>query len=132
MNNNIEKNLKKYYRNISRELSCDRKEKQDMLNTIKGTVKSYQEDHPSADIDEIISYFGNPGDIAQAYYDTEMSEKITEKIKTGKKMIFCVIAALTIALVVYIMAISTAVIADLNGSNGHFSEPVIENIIQVK
>lgn len=128
MNNTIEKDLEKYYHDVSKALACSTKKKQNIISCLKKGVQSYLADNPNATIEEIIEYLGKPNDIADEYYSNETGKEITKNIKTGRKILFCVVVSLVLALVVYIMAISIMVISDVQGSNGHYDTPVFNEV----
>ena len=129
MKNNIEKDLKKYYNDISKSLTCNRKKKQNIINTIKKNVKLCRENNPNINIDEIINYFGKPNDIAEAYYDTEMAEDISSNIKLSHKILICTVTALALALLIYIAIVVTALMHSIK-SESAYGETIITETSQ--
>lgn len=129
MKNNIEKDLKKYYHDISKSLTFNRKKKQNIINTIKMNIKSYRENNPNANIDEIINYFGTPNDIAESYYDTETAGDISTRIKLSRKILICTVSALTLVLLIYIVIVVTALIHSIH-TESSYSETIITETSQ--
>ena len=54
MTNNLSKELKKYYREIGKFLSCSNKEKKNIIGSIKSSVECYLSENPDSNIDDII------------------------------------------------------------------------------
>lgn len=124
MKNNLKKELDKYYHDISKALPRNRKK--EFLTDIKNGVNSYLADNPEATIDDVITFIGEPKDIADEYYANETGEEITKGIKIGKKIVFSVIIVLVIAIIIYIIAISKIMIDDEKGDHGHYTVDISE------
>ena len=92
MANEINRELKNYYGEISKVLICSGREKREIINSIKESVSCYLNEHPEADIDEIRSIFGTSKEVAEEYLNNETAESIRTKIKRGNAVILTVIA----------------------------------------
>lgn len=129
MTKNLNKELKQYYHEIGKFLSCDNRKKKNILGLIKTSVECYLSDNPNSTIDDIIKNFGSPKDISCEYYNNENPEEITANIKKSKKIVMCVVATLCFALLIYIAVIVTALINDIN-STASYSETVFTETSQ--
>ena len=87
MANEINRELKNYYGEISKVLICSGREKREIINSIKESVSCYLNEHPEADIDEIRSIFGTSKEVAEEYLNNETAESIRTKIKRGNAVI---------------------------------------------
>ena len=124
MTNNIEKDLKKYYKDISKTLPRGRKK--EIIRTIKSSVDSYLAENPNAKIDEVINYFGEPNDIAQSYYDNEKAEDISSKIKLSHKILICIVTVLALALLIYIVFVVKALIHSIQTESAYSITTITE------
>ena len=97
--------LKRYYAKIKAHLPCPQKVKNDIIEQIKSSTSDYISNHPEANAQEIMNYFGSAESIAQSYIsveDEEMASKIIKRTKTIKTVltlfaIVVLILALTIS-----------------------------------
>ena len=124
MKDNFEKELKKYYHDISKALPRERKK--EFLADIKKSVNSYLANNPEATIDDVITFIGNPKDIADEFYANETGEKITKELKFGKKIVFGVIIVLILAFIIYIIAIAKIVIMAEKTDDGYYTIEISE------
>lgn len=132
MTKNLSKELKQYYHEIGKALTCNNREKKNIINSIKTSVECYLSENPDLTIDDIIKKFGSAKDIAEEYYNNESAENITAKMKKSKKILLCVVATLGIALLIYIVIVVTALIHGMEGSDGHYVDsPLTEEVSQI-
>lgn len=128
MTKNLNKELKQYYHEIDKILSCNNRKKKNILESIKTSVECYLSENPDSSIDDVIERFGSPKEIADEYYYSEGSEAISAKMKKSKKILICVIATLCLALLIYIAVVISALIHDMNATDGDFNSLTIEEI----
>lgn len=126
MANEINRELKNYYGEISKVLICSGREKREIINSIKESVSCYLNEHPEADIDEIRSIFGTSKEVAEEYLNNETAESIRTKIKRGNAVILIVSIAVTIALIVFIAAICFELLESSSISHGYTKEYITE------
>lgn len=100
MKNNLEKELDKYYRQISKALP--REGRNTLLPDIKAGVNAYLAENPEATIEDVVAYVGTPECIAGEYYANQDSTKITREIKASSVILTVVISIVTFVLTVYI------------------------------
>ena len=126
MTKNLSKELKKYYHEIGKFLSCCNKEKQKIIGSIKSSVECCLSENPDSNIDDIIKKFGSPKDIADEYYNNESTEEISAKMKKSRKVLLCIVATLGIALLIYIVVIVTSLIHNMNAADSYSETVIIE------
>lgn len=100
MTRNLNKELKKYYRDISKALSGS-KEKKAIITQIKSSVNHYLEENQDATISDVVNRIGSPQQIADEYIDNQSNDEIAAKIKVGKRILIIAISSLVLALVIY-------------------------------
>lgn len=125
MTKNLSKELKQYYHEIGKALTCNNREKKNIINSIKTSVECYLSENPDLTIDDIIKKFGSVKDIAEEYYNNESAENITAKMKKSKKILLCVIVTLSLALLIYIVIAITAFIQGTSKSDGYYVDSLI-------
>ena len=97
MTKNLNNELKTYYRQINRLLSCKGGEKKAITDRIRSDIGCYIEENPNVTFEDINKKFGSPEQIAEQFYSTDLEEKLAKKLSSGKKI--ALVAAL-IAVVV--------------------------------
>ena len=126
MTNNLSKELKKYYCEVGKFLSCSNKEKKNIIGSIKSSVECYVFDNPNSTFEDIIKHFGSPKDIAEEYYNNENAEKLIEKTKSHKKIVISIFAVIIVAFVFLIMLF----IAQIHAGSGYISESKLNEVSQ--
>ena len=119
MTNNLSKELKKYYHEIGKSLSCSNKEKKKIIGSIKSSVECYLSENPDSNIDDIIKKFGSAKDIADEYYNNESTEEISAKMKNSRKIFMCIVIGIIVALVLYVIVIISALIDNMNSVDNY-------------
>lgn len=84
MNNLLQKQLRKYYRDIRKHLSGKITNKRTFLNSLKLNIENYVIENSATDITEIQEQFGTPEEIAEAYLGELSSLKLTRNIRQLK------------------------------------------------
>lgn len=128
MTRNLNKELKKYYRDISKALSGS-KEKKAIITQIKSSVNHYLEENQDATISDVVNRIGSPQQIADEYIDNQSNDEIAAKIKVGKRILIIAISSLVLALVIYIAFVIASFVYDMRTTDT-YSETVISEISQ--
>lgn len=119
MNNSLNEKLNLYYKEISDCVLCSKKKKNTLLREIKNDVCEYTEQFPDAGIEEIISVFGTPEEIANGIGISY--KEIKSKLDLRRLLIYFLLAGLLIwgifAVISFIDVHSEA--------HGYFSESVL-------
>ncbi len=113
MKTNIERDLKGYYKEISKALPKDGRKT--LLPDIKAGVNSYLAENPDAAIDDVIAYVGTPECIAGEYYANQDGTKITREIKASRLILTIVISIVMFVLVIYIGFMLYTIVKDVLG-----------------
>ena len=85
MTRNLNKELKKYYREISKALSGS-KEKKIIVAQIKSSVRQYIQDNTDATFNNIVQKFGSPSEIVEQYYDDNVAKDLSAQLNKHKKI----------------------------------------------
>lgn len=128
MTKNLNKELKKYYRDIGKALSGS-KEKKAIITQIKSSVNNYLEENQNATISDVVNRIGSPQQIADEYIDNQSNDEIAAKIKVGKRILIIAISSVVLALVIYIAFVIASFVYDMRTTDT-YSETVISEISQ--
>ena len=123
MTRNLNKELKKYYRDIGKALS-DSKEKKAIITQIKSSVNNYLEENQDATISDVVNRIGSPHQIANEYIDNQSNDEIAAKIKVGKRILIAVCVVLVAALLIYLLV----ALDFIYKNHGHFDDTDITSI----
>lgn len=77
--NNLQKQLRHYYRQVNLRLPCPRQERIRFLATLKCDVTVYMDEQPQCTMKDIEEHFGTATDIADAYAFAENTELFMKK-----------------------------------------------------
>ena len=105
MTKNLNKELKNYYSELGKSLSCDSKKKKMITARLKSDVECYLLTNPEATFDDIIKKFGSPQEMIEQYYDDEMAEQLAKTLSKGKKIALVVAVAATLLVIVLVCTI---------------------------
>lgn len=101
--NPTKKQLNRYYSKIRRNLLCKQKNKNRIINDLKGSVELFIENNPNSNMLEIINHFGTPQAIARGFI--ENSEIDLKKQLNRKRLI----SAISIILLTLTMILTTII-----------------------
>lgn len=107
----MQKQLKKYFKEIKKNLPCYNTAMRKMLNDLRLSVDTYIKDNNVTDFEKIIEHFGTAEDIAKEFA-VGIDNSFIKSYKIKKRVITIVISILTVimiaisTLVVYIIAMS--------------------------
>ena len=99
MTRNLNKELKKYYRDISKALSGS-KEKKMIIAQIKSSVRQYIQDNSDATFNDITQKFGSPAEIVEQYFDDDVAKKLSAQLNKRRKTSFAIAVIAFIVLIV--------------------------------
>ena len=123
MTRNLNKELKKYYRDIGKALSGS-KERKAIITQIKSSVNNYLEENQDATISDVVNRIGSPHQIANEYIDNQSNDEIAAKIKVGKRILIAVCVVLVAALLIYLLV----ALDFIYKNHGHFDDTDITSI----
>lgn len=101
MNHKLESQLKKYYRNIKREIPNDYSGKKDIIDNIRQNIEDFLAEQPEATFADVLSQFGNASEIAASFIDDMSTEEIAALLKKDRRKRRCswIVCAITLSLV---------------------------------
>lgn len=85
MDKAMETQLKRYYREIKREIPKSYHGKEDILKNIQKNIESFLEGQPDVAFNDILSQFGNAEEIVSSFIDDMPAEEITALLKKERK-----------------------------------------------
>lgn len=107
-----DRQLKKYYSNISTLLPCPGGMKRNLLSGLKTQIAAYLEENPNADMETVQDRFGTPQQIVGAALEEMPTPEVLRKIRIRKRILLILGAALLAALLIWLGAAVVAVILD--------------------
>ena len=102
------KNIKQYYRQISRHLSCANRRKKQIIEDIRSGVESFLEENPEADISVVIERFGTPEQITEGYLNEMDTGEMRKCLNTHKRVLGVLITVAAAALAIWLIAVIIA------------------------
>ncbi len=108
------KELKQYYRDISKNLPVGRKQKQQTILAITQSVEDYLAAHPLADFQAVQAHFGAPQEIAASYIENMATPEILKKFRFRKTVLTILCATAATALLLWGSIIVYAIVKDAN------------------
>lgn len=107
MNNDLNKELKKYFKEIKKKLNCKSYLKQGFIAQFKENLNEYIESNNEEDLTMEIIYkrFGTPDEIANSFDDIEDLSKIREKRKRIiRSQIIAIMILITVIVILLVIA----------------------------
>ena len=114
----LEKELKKYYTGIRRELYCDTEAKKRILAAIKENVEAYLEEHPEATFENVQDRFGTPKQIATSYLEELEMPELIGKLKVRRTIVTAICTALGLVVLLWAVVVVIALIDSIQQSGG--------------
>ncbi len=122
----LEKQLKNYYRDIRHCLPGSGKLKKQIMCNIQQSVNAYLEEKPLADFEEVQRHFGTAQQIAAAYVEELDTSEVMKKLRIRKTVVGVVCAAVALALLLWGIALVTALIDGHNSGAGSIETFITE------
>lgn len=88
MTKSLNKELKRYYHEIGKALTCHNRKKKNIVTSIKNSVEYYISDNPNSSFEDIVKKFGSPKDISDEYYNNETGDEISKKLKQARRFYY--------------------------------------------
>ena len=120
MKNELDIQLNSYYNEISSSVNCSKEEKKRFLGEIKKDIEDFMFSNPQSDMEQIISVFGTPVEIAESFEPGRI------KADNKKSILKMILAAVIIALFFYLAFIVISLIDVHTEAHGYFSEGVLQ------
>lgn len=110
-----EKDLKQYYKRISKQLNCSGNLKKQILTDLKLKINLFLEKNPQAGIEEIIAKFGDPHLFVEEYIKS-MSE-LEINLNINRKGILKKGVFIACGIVLFIMVLVFAIMITINNNS---------------
>lgn len=118
--NNFNAALSRYYAEVRSWLPCSRKLKNQIMAQLQESVKNYLIQNPSADFDQLQAYLGTPEEIAAAYVNEMNTDILLRDLRVRRKIVAIVAGVMATVLAIWVIAVSWAVVKELNSDTGTF------------
>lgn len=117
MDSKLQTKLKKYYREIRKEIPNSYPGKKDILNSIRQSVENFLEEQPDPSFDDILEHFGNTTEIVSSFIEDLSAQEIAALLKKDRRKRYttraiCVFAILIVSglcYYIYLLIVSTPV-----------------------
>lgn len=116
---NLDTALKRYYRNIRKDLPCSYKMKKRIMQQIQESVGLFLEQNPDADFDAVQLHFGEPQTIALSYIEDQDTPELLRRMRIRRKALAIVAGTMALVLAVWMVAMAWAVINEQQTTGGH-------------
>lgn len=96
----LNRDTKRYLREIRSWIPCAGKMRREVLEEIRGTLAEFLSENPDADFPALVARFGTPQQIASTYVDEAETGELLNALRIRKKMvrIACVTAVILISI----------------------------------
>ena len=115
----MNRELKRYYRDIRHCLPGAAKQKKQLIETLWQSISAYIEENPQATILEVRAHFGTPQQIADAYLEEMSTPEVIKKIKIRKMVISIICTAAALALLMWGIVLAIALSDEQNSAKGN-------------
>lgn len=113
--NNINKELKKYYSQIRKNLLCPFYSKHNFIKHIKNNIDDYILENNVTCFDKIIEYFGTPDEIARSFSEIDTNHLIRKsRIQFGIILILSFILIIVSAITIAVYQMNGGIIIHIN------------------
>lgn len=103
--NNLQKQLRRYFRQINRQLPCPRQERKRFLASLKDDVAAYREELPECTMEDILEQFGSVADAIDTYVSGETTLTFIKKRRRLQIMAVVLTFCLVICVILFIDSI---------------------------
>lgn len=80
------KQMREYLKQVRCMLPCAAAFKKQILVNLRNDISGYMQEHPDADMENLVEAFGTPEQIAEAYIDTLSTTELAMKIRKRTKL----------------------------------------------
>lgn len=123
MRSGLEKEIKKYLRDIKYLLPADAGTKKKFLSGLESEIYESVADKENVSMDDIIDQFGTSADVAKAFIDSADIKYIRKRLSIKRVISFVLIAALLVWVIGFTVA---CVVSKIEAENGYFVEYMYE------
>jgi len=123
---NIAKELNRYYSEIKKHLSIDKKAKRKFICELENSIDEYLCNNTKVTYQEILDEFGTPESIALSFMEQEDSEETVKRASQKRKLYGFIIISIILLIIITIATYAFVVLDTYNTNHGYFSEEVIE------
>lgn len=129
MSDTTNKVWEKYYRDIEKTLSCDKRRRRYTMENIRCGVNSYLQEHPGATLDEVTAYIGTIDEISDDYFHSIPVKEISAEVKTKKRIRIGIIVILAAALLAAVtVVVYLLVIIMKEPDSGYYVETGVQDV----
>ena len=121
----MNKELKLYFRDITRLLPGTARQKKQFIDTLRQSVSTYIQENSPASMQEVQTHFGTPQQITSAYLDEMSTSEVIKKIKVRKAVIRIICATVALALLMWGISLASALADEKDSADGYYDVGLI-------
>lgn len=103
MNKALDKQLRKYYRDIKKALIGNAAKRRTLLMSLKMNVENYIAENSVTDMQEILEQFGTPEEVTEAYLEQFSEVELSKKAKKFKYF-YMIAVVLILGMILFFIA----------------------------
>lgn len=117
---------KSYLKEIENLLICDKKKKNEILDSFGNEVDNFLNYNPETDYEELLEIFGTPQEVAQEILASEPVENIKKRVNVAKWIKVGIVSTILLIVFCYIAALSITLIDAHMSYRGYFEEYIVD------
>lgn len=122
----LNRDAKRYLREIQSWLPCTGRVKGKMLGEIRSRLKEFLLENPVADYEAIIERFGTPKQIASSYVDEMATGEMLKGLRIRKKAVALISTLAIIMFALWLCVVSYECAYNQNVTNGYVEVSVVQ------
>ncbi len=109
---------KRYLREVRRNLPCSFLTKRELLLRIQDSLTDFAEERPHASYEDIIEHFGQPTDVADAYFAGLPADQLRKALQTARFVRRVLIVVCVLAMLLFGITLGVAFYENYNDELG--------------
>lgn len=122
----LNKDARRYLRQIRGWLPCAGRMKRKMLECIKVDILEFLSENPDADYKMVVARFGTPQQIASSYVEEAETGELLRVLKTRRKVITIVVTTAVMIVSIWAGAVAFIVTSDAHKADGYYEVEITQ------
>ena len=118
--------LARYLWEVYRELPGNWKQKKRIVTQMRGSIRDYVSEGANVSFEQLVNRFGEPKQIAATYVKEMEAGEVLEELKSNRKILFTVGAAMAAAVILWAGWIVASYMDHVKDMNGYAVVEIIE------
>lgn len=120
----LNKEARRYLREIRSWMPCAGKMKREVLEEIRGNLLDFLSEDPDAEYPALVARFGTPQQIASTYVDEAETGELLQTLRIRRKVVKVVCITCAAVIVLWLGVVGLAYLDALNHSHGYEVEKI--------